>query len=178
MQLLKEHKKENEKDLMQHHLDTSQTLLSLSSAGTGSLHFTKQDLMLTSIVRNVVGAGGMKLQVVEQGWFRQFIHDVKPRFKPVSRVAVKRKLSILNDEDGQQLQKNMSKVSFNPTVMLDFWTGHGGQSFMGCTVHFVHEGKLMQHMLFFKEYHPHIPQKILICNRFEDELDHCSVKCF
>ena len=95
MQLLKEHKKENEKDLMQRHLDTSQTLLSLSSAGTGSLHFTKQDLMLTSIVRNVVGAGGMELQVVEQGWFRQFIHDVKPRFKPVSKVAIKRKFSIL-----------------------------------------------------------------------------------
>ena len=125
MQLLKEHK-EREKDLMQRHLDTSQTLLSLSSAGTGSSHFTKQDLMLTSIVRNVVGAGGMALQVVEQGWFRQFIHDVKPLFKPVSRVAVKRKLSTLYDEDQQQLQRNMSKVSFNPTVTLDFWTGRGG----------------------------------------------------
>lgn len=91
----------------------------------------------------------MALQVVEQGWFRQLIHDVKPRFKPVSRVAVKRKLSILYDEDRQQLQKNISKVSFNLTVMLDFWTGHDGRSCMGCTVRFVHQGKLMQHMLFF-----------------------------
>ena len=76
--------------------------------------------MLSFIVRNVVGPGGMALQVVEQGWFRQFIHDIEPRFKPVSRVAVKRKLSILYDEDRQQLQRNMSKVSFNPTVTLDF----------------------------------------------------------
>ena len=45
---------------------------------------------------------------------------------------------------------------------------------MRCTVHFVHQGKLMQHMLFFKEVPPpHTSENIR--NRFEDKFDHCNV---
>uniref|UniRef100_A0A1X7VB64 Uncharacterized protein n=1 Tax=Amphimedon queenslandica TaxID=400682 RepID=A0A1X7VB64_AMPQE len=105
---------------MQHQLDASRTQLKLTDTGTGN--FSKQDMIVTSIVKNLVGADGMAIQVFERDWFRQFLHDVEPRFKPVSRVAIKGKLSNLY-EDRQQLTQKLSNISFKPTVTLDFWTG-------------------------------------------------------
>ena len=70
---------------MQCQLDASRTQLKLTDTGTGN--FSKQDMIVTSIVKNLVGAGGIAIQVVQRDWFRQFIHDVEARFKPVSRVA-------------------------------------------------------------------------------------------
>ena len=174
-QLLKEHRKEREKDRMQRQLHASRTQLKLTSTSAGN--FAKQDMIVTSIVKNLVGAGGIALQVVERDWFRQFLCDVEPRFKPVSRVAVKRKLSTLYDEDRQQLKQKLSNISFKPSVTLDFWTGRGGRSFMGCTIHFINDNKLVQHMLFFREVPPPHTAEI-VRNRFEDELDHRNIKCF
>ena len=101
--------------------------MKLTSTSAGN--FAKQDMIVTSIVKNLVGAGGIALQVVERDWFRQFLCDVEPRFKPVSRVVVKRKLSTLYDKDRQQLKQKLSNISFKPSVTLDFWTGRGGRSF-------------------------------------------------
>ena len=63
--------------------------------------------------------------------------DVEPRFQPVSRVAVKKKLNILHEEERDTMLKEIAELSFKPSVTLDFWTGRDGRSFMGCTVHYV-----------------------------------------
>ena len=72
--------------------------------------------------------------------------------------------------------KEISDISFKPTVTVDFWTGRDGRSFMGCTVHYIYQKMLKHHMLFFREVPPpHTSENIRI--RFEDELDRCKVQC-
>ena len=140
--------------------------------------FGSQDSILTSLVRNLVGTGGLSIQVAEQEWFRKFMSDVEPRFQPVSRVAVKKKLNILHEEERDSKLKEIADLSFKPSVTLDFWTGRDGRSFMGCTVHYVvaTEKKLSNHMLFFKEIPPHTADNIR--NKFEDHLDLLNISSF
>ena len=40
--------------------------------------FKKQDKILTCIVKNVSGRGGLLISVVEQSWFRTFMEEVEP----------------------------------------------------------------------------------------------------
>ena len=140
--------------------------------------FQKQDAILTSFARNVCGHGGLPIHTCEQTWFRDFMNDVEPRFTPVSRVAVKRKLNTLYTEERSSFFSDLSSISpRKPSVTVDFWTGCDGRSFMGCTVHYVCDGMLKDNILFFKEVPP--PHtSINIRNRFEDELDYCRVEVF
>ena len=68
--------------------------------------------------------------MTETDWFRQFLQDVEPRFRPVSRVSVKRKLYSLFENGRQQLNKEILEIDFKPSVTLDFWTGRDSRSFM------------------------------------------------
>ena len=52
--------------------------------------------------------------------------DVEPRFKPVFRVAIKRKLNDLYQEGRDEMLKKISVIK--PTVTVDFWTGRDGHS--------------------------------------------------
>ena len=117
-------------------------------------------MILTSLLRNLVGSGGLPLQLAEQQWFRKFMTDVEPRFQHVSQVAVKKKLEVL---------KELATISFKPSVTLDFWTGRDGRSFMGCTVHYIRENVLKQYVLFFKEVPP--PHTL-------ENVDHLKVSSF
>ena len=49
--------------------------------------------------------------------------DVEPRFEPVSRIAVKKKLNILHEEERDKKLKEIADLSFKPYVTLNFWTG-------------------------------------------------------
>ena len=40
--------------------------------------FKNQETILTSIVRNLCGAGGLAIGILERQWFRQFMNDVEP----------------------------------------------------------------------------------------------------
>ena len=53
--------------------------------------FRDQDKILTSIVKNLCGKGGLPISLVEQEWFREFMKLVEPRFESVSRVALIRR---------------------------------------------------------------------------------------
>ena len=94
-----------------------------STSRKESREFKNQDVILTSLVRNLVGSGGLAIQVAERDWFRQFMTDVELRFKPVSRVAIKRELNDLYQEGRDEMLKEISAISFKPTVTVDFWTG-------------------------------------------------------
>ena len=50
--------------------------------------FQNQDKILTSIVKNACGRGGLPISIVEQDWFRNFMKLVEPKLQSVSRVAV------------------------------------------------------------------------------------------
>lgn len=157
--------------------DRQTTLTQSSCSITTSREFRSQDRILTSLVRNVIGSGGLPIQIAEQVWFRKFLYDIEPRFKPVSRVAIKRKLDCLYDEDRQQLAMEVSEINHRPSVTVDFWSGRDNRSFMGCTIHYVYGQEIKRNMLFFREVPPpHTSENIR--NRFEDELDRCKVKCF
>ena len=75
--------------------------------------FKNQDLILTSLVRNLVGSGGLSIQVAEQEWFRKFMSDVEPKFQPVSRVAVKKKLDLLYEEEKDQMLMEITNISLS-----------------------------------------------------------------
>ena len=81
--------------------------------------------------------------------------DVEPRFAPVSRVSVKRKLNELYTQDRQVFLGNITTLKPKPTVTADFWMGRDGRSFMGCTIHYIVEGNLKNDMLFLKRFHHH-----------------------
>ena len=84
----------------------SQTVLTEDEVGIGRMKrqdFKNQDAILTSLVRNLCGCGGLPILVVEQPWFRCFMRDVEPRFSLVSRVAVKKKLDELYTEEQDKL---------------------------------------------------------------------------
>ena len=137
---------------------------------------TDQDIVLTSIVTNLCGCGGLPIGVVEQEWLRQFMVDVEPRFNHVSRVAVQAKLDSLYQQHRDALLNEIS-CSPKPTVTLDLWTSRDNRSFMGCTIHYYYEKQIKHHMLFFQEVPPpHTAENIRIY--FEDALDRCHIKCY
>ena len=120
---------------------------------------TDQDIVLTSIVTNLCGCGGLPIGIVEQTWFRQFMVDVEPRFSHVSRVAVQVKLDGLYQQYRDALLNEIS-CSPKPTATLDLWTGRDSRSFMGCTIHYYYEKQIKYHMLFSKKSHPLTQQRI------------------
>lgn len=73
-------------------------------------HFKNQETILTSIVRNPCGAGGLAIGIVERPWFRQFMKDVEPRFRSASRIAVKRKLNELYQQERSSLLHEVNIV--------------------------------------------------------------------
>lgn len=140
--------------------------------------FKNQDKIVTSIVRNLCGRGGLAISTVEKEWFRTFMNDVEPKFQPISRVAVSSMLDKQYEEEKQILLADIAKSKVDkPSVTVDFWTGCDTRSFMGCTIHFVHKEQLRSHVLFFVEVPPpHTAENIK--HRFEDELENHGLSCF
>ena len=104
--------------------------------------------MLTLLVCNLIGSGSFSIQMTETDCFRQFMRDVEPRFRRVSRVSVRRKLNSLFEDGCQRLNEEILKTDFKPSVTLDFWTGRDSRSFIGCTIHYIYKGILKSNMLF------------------------------
>ena len=77
--------------------------------------------------------------------------DVEPRFEPVSRIAVKKKLNILHEEERDKKLKEIADLSFKPYVTLNFWTGRMvGVLWTALHVHYVVvEKKLSTHNAIF-----------------------------
>ncbi len=173
--LLKSHREERQRQLES--CNHYQLLLTSDIQTKKRADFKKQDKIATSVALNLCGRGGLAIQIVEQPWFRSFMADVEPRFTPISRVSVKRKLSDLYSQDREVFLKEISTLRPKPTVTADFWTARDGRIFLGCTIHYITEGSLKHGLLFFKEVPP--PHtSINVRNRFEDELDRVKVACF
>ncbi len=112
--------------------------------------FRNRDKIISSIVKNLCGRGGMPICTVEQDWFRDFMRIVEPKFENVSRVAVSSRLDEIYEEQKRKLLAEIKHSDIDkPTVTVDFWTGCNGKSYMGATVHYIHESKLKNHVLFF-----------------------------
>lgn len=75
---------------------------------TPKLPIGNQDKILTSIVKNLCGRGGLPLNVVKQDWFRDFMIDVEPKFQPTSRVAVSTKMDALYEREQKQVDVRVS----------------------------------------------------------------------
>uniref|UniRef100_A0A1X7VFF3 BED-type domain-containing protein n=1 Tax=Amphimedon queenslandica TaxID=400682 RepID=A0A1X7VFF3_AMPQE len=89
--------------------------------------FRNQDKILTSIVRNLCGKGGLAISVVEQSWFCSFMQEVEPKFQPVSRVALNSKLDRIFEEEKKGLLADIAKsVVDKPSVTVDLWTDNLG----------------------------------------------------
>jgi hypothetical protein len=48
----------------------------------------------------------------------------------------------------------IATLGLKPSVTVDFWTGWDNRSFMGFTIHYVHNQQLKHPMLCFKEVPP------------------------
>ena len=120
--------------------------------------FKNQEVILTSIAKNLCGCGGMPVTMVEKPWFREFMREVEPQFKGVSRRSVGSKISALSEETKLSLLKEISAIArhgLKPSVTVDFWTGRDNRSFMGCTVHYVYNQQLKHTMLCSRKFrHP------------------------
>ena len=140
--------------------------------------FRDQDKILTSIVKNLCGKGGLPISLVEQEWFREFMKLVEPRFESVSRVAVSSKLEEIYLREMRKLLAEIKASPVDkPTVTVDFWTGCNSKSYMGSTAHYIFEGQLKSHVLFFTEVAPpHTSENIKA--HFEEQLDSYELLCF
>ena len=142
------------------------------------LPFKNQSKILTSVVKNMCGRGGLPLNVVEQDWFREFMRDVEPKFKHTSRVAVSTRLDALYEEEKRKLLVELDKLAnVKPSLTVDFWTGCNAKSYMGATVHYIHESKLKSHVLYFVEVKPPHTSEV-IKDQFEVQLDNHGISCF
>ena len=98
--------------------------------------FWNQDKILSSIVKNLCGRGGLPVCTVEQHWFRDFMGLVEPKFANVSRVAVCSKVDELYQQEKRNLLAEIETSDVDkPTVTVDFWTGCNTKSYWGqlCT---------------------------------------------
>ena len=78
--------------------------------------------------------------------------DVEQRFNCVSRSAVGSRIKELSEQTKSRLLNEISvilRVGLKPTVTVDFWSGRDNHSFMGCTMHYVHDKQLKHSMLFW-----------------------------
>ena len=139
------------------------------------LPFPNQGKIVTSIVKNLCGRGGLPLNIVEQDWFRDFMRDVEPKFERTSRVAVGTKLNFLYEEERRKLLSELANKK--PTLTVDFWTGCNNKSFMGATVHYIQEKDLKSHVLYFVEVKPPHSSEVIKDN-FEIQLDNYGISCF
>ena len=178
LRLLRDHKDEQTREA-NCHMKQQQTLVkncTLAKRAVSS-DFRHQDKIVTSIVRNLCGRGGLPITTVEQECFRDFMADVEPKFSHVSRVAVVSKLDKIYENEKMLLFKEISLSCITPSVTLNFWTGRDNRSFMGCTVHYIFKQQLQSRMLSSVEVPPpHTADRIK--DRFEDELDRFGISCF
>jgi hypothetical protein len=68
----------------------------------------------------------MPITMVEKPWFREFMRDVEPQFKNVSRKSIGSKICALSQETKSCLMKDISAIAtlgLKPSVTVDFWTG-------------------------------------------------------
>ena len=179
-QNLQAHKRKQAKELGKPGLPSNQHVLNRD----GSLEkivkepFRNQDKILTSIVKNLCGKGGLPIATVEQEWFREFMKLVEPRFESVSRVAVNSKLEEIYAREMSKLLADIkASPVYKPTVTVDFWTGCNSKSYMCSTVHYIFKGQLKSHVLFFTEVAPpHSSENIKA--HFEEQLDSYELQCF
>ena len=114
---LKSHKEDRRMSLA-----SGQSTLTGENPRKSQPRFHNQDTVVTSLALNMCGHGGLPIQMCEQPWFCRFIHDIEPRFTPVSRVTVKRMLGELYANKRDVLLSNIVSISLcKPSVTADFW---------------------------------------------------------
>ena len=139
--------------------------------------FKNQSKVLTSIVKNLCGRGGLPLNIVEQPWFRNFMKDVEPKFEHTSRMAVSSRLDELYKQEKKRLINELKESGVQPSLTVDFWTGCNAKSYMGATIHYVNDGRLKSQVLYFIEVKPPHSSQI-IKDHFEIQLDNHNISCF
>ena len=111
--------------------------------------FRNQDKIVTSIVKNLCGTGGLPIWTVEQEWFRDFMKLVEPRFESVSRVGVNSKLEEIYARERSKLLAEI-KASPHPPVNKPTVTCRIYVDDDAC---FVSHGELIVSKIFYLELH-------------------------
>ena len=172
-QNLKAHKQKRAEELAKPGLPSNQRVLNKDGSVKKVVKepFRNQDKIVTSIVKNLCGKGGLPIWTVEQEWFRE----------SVSRVGVNSKLEEIYARERRKLLAEIKASPHppvnKPTVTVDFWTGCNSKSYIGSTVHYIFKGQLKSHVPFFTEVAPpHSSENIKAY--FEEQLDSYELQCF
>ena len=87
---------------------------------------------------NLIVGESMSLNILDSKGFRQFCHDLDPRYKHVSRLNMKERIHSKSVALQKEIAEKMNNTdSVNTTV--DIWSDRKMRSFLGVTAHIIEE---------------------------------------
>jgi hypothetical protein len=100
--------------------------------------------------------------IVEHGYFVEFIKSLRPSFPIKSRVTVRKYIMNIYLEQTDKLHANLKSVTSQFNATMDMWTSCQNKSYMCVTIHWVDEEWHMQKRIigFFHVEGRHTGQKL------------------
>ena len=112
-------------------------------------HHPRQIQITNSLITNLIVRCSLPVSIVEDDGFRQFMHDVDPKYTMPSRSHVTSSLIPKLYEQKQMAVAKKLGDSSNVSITMDIWTDRHMYSFMACTGHTFVESKCESMLLQF-----------------------------
>ena len=120
-----------------------------TSSGTRGSKFIGQSQLTESLVRNLVAKCNFPLHISEDKYFRAFVYDAQPLYKPICYRTVVNTLDGLSQKSTENFILEIRKTDSRYSIGLDLWSGRDKKEYMGCIITFMKHWQLVSFLLFF-----------------------------
>ena len=104
---------------------------------------------------NLIVGESMPLNILESKGFRQFLHDLDPKYKPVSRMTMKKRIHAKSKSVQDEIAEKM-QITDSVNTTVDIWSDRKMRSFLGVTAHIIESN----------QSELHLTSDTLACHRF------------
>ena len=89
------------------------------------------------------------LHISEDKYFRAFVYDAQPFYKPICYRTVVNTLDGLSQKSTEDFILEIRKTDSRYSIGLDLWSGRDKKEYMGCIITFMKHWQLVSFLLFF-----------------------------
>ena len=119
-----------------------------TSSGTRGSKFIGQSQLTESLVRNLVPKCNFPLHISEDKYFRAFVYDTQPLYKPICYRTVVNTLDGRSQKSTENFILEIRKTDSRYSIGLDLWSGRDKEEDMGCIITFMKHWQLVSFLLF------------------------------
>ena len=120
-----------------------------TSSGTRGSKLIGQSQLTESLVRNLVAKFKFPLHLSEDKYFRAFVYDAQPLYKPICYRTLVNTSDGLSQKSTENFMLEIRKTDSRYSIGLDLWSGRDKKEYMGCLITFMKHWQLVSFLLFF-----------------------------